>query len=985
MWPFQVMASLSPSSSREKISIPFQPLLDQITDCLDFPRTTYSVDDPVNCKSCVYIRTEGQRGIFWFNGKGAATIEDSKESAAERAMHFLIKRYDVCVGDFTMDRMRMYDLCGKLYKLKRNSLESRGRTKSCSKKIVGDILHVVIDYVAFLPKIIRHTGVLITGLETVYSEGQGYVSWLTLYNLDIVDANYGSALFKGVLCFLEMESCLAVEERKNGHKDNVQLMPLLIEENSSTLHEQNPETFMIVPGPSTPGPSICKRPSWTSVTLETACTSRAETSTPSVVPKRIREETSTPSVGIELMSRRLQSTSKRRRAIAAMSWSNAVSSHNQTDILGRELGAQQLVNEIDIPAATIGMCLPTGPAELAPPYYCSECNAKKFEYETLHFCCGNGEIQIDVNEYPLELKRLFTSDDEDALHFKKYARLYNNLFAFSSLGGNYGADSLKGIYLFKGHGQMYHFVPDLLPADGKAKYLQLYFYDGQHETANRTNSFPEVREDIVSILMNVTKENPYARFFRSLREIPVEESTTIILNTNTVPDQRVYNAPTADEVAGIWPDNSNSTNSSSPHIVVQGKSSESHRIQHYYGCYDPLQYPLLFPREELLAEEESRAARRNTKADKYVSAREYYAYKFQIRDDNMLLRAGRCLQQYIVDMYVKVDNTRLDFFCTNQDTTRADLYQDVLDSLDCGLKIAANVGRRVVLPPTYIGGPRDMQKRYFNAIALVQRFGKPDLFVTMTCNANWPEIKDELGPNKKAQDRPDLVARIFHAKLIALKKEIKEKKCFGEVAAMIFVVEFQKRGLPHAHFLIILKPEYKLRRIEDYDKFVSAELPPTSSPALRKILLRHMMHGPCGSLNPKCACMRKSGTKESCKYGYLKQFCDETVVNKEGYPFYRHKNTGESVRIRNAKLDNRWFIPYNPYLSLMFNSHINVEVCSTIRAVKYLYKYVYKGHDRIQYNIVSENNVIDEIKQYQSGIWVSPCEAAWRIFGFDFI
>ncbi|XP_021751366.1 uncharacterized protein LOC110717036 [Chenopodium quinoa] len=334
---------------------------------------------------------------------------------------------------------------------------------------------------------------------------------------------------------------------------------------------------------------------------------------------------------------------------------------------------------------------------------------------------------------------------------------------------------------------------------------------------------------------------------------------------------------------------------------------------------DPVISCVVHTTEELLVEEESRAARRNTKADKYVSAREYYAYKLQIRGDNMLLRAGRCLQQYIVDM--------------------------------------------VVLPPTYIGGPRDMKKRYFNAMALVQRFGKPDLFVTMTCNTNWPEIKDELGPNEQPQDRSDLVARIFHAKLIALKKEIKEKKCFGEVAAMIFVVEFQKRGLPHAHFLIILKLEFKLRCIEDYDKFVSAEIPPTTSPALRKIVLRHMMHGPCGSLNPKCTCMRKSGTKESCKYGYPKQFCDDTVVNKEGYPFYRCKNTGESVKIRNAQLDNRWVIPYNSYLSLMFDSHINVEVCSTIRAVKYLYKYVYKGHDRSQYNIVPENdNVVDEIK-----------------------
>ncbi|XP_021764860.1 uncharacterized protein LOC110729433 [Chenopodium quinoa] len=68
----------------------------------------------------------------------------------------------------------------------------------------------------------------------------------------------------------------------------------------------------------------------------------------------------------------------------------------------------------------------------------------------------------------------------------------------------------------------------------------------------------------------------------------------------------------------------------------------------------------------------------------------------------------------------------------------------------------------------------------------------------------------------------------------------------------------------------------------------------------------------------------------------------------------------------------------------MFDCHLNVEVCSTIKAVKYLYKYFYKGHDRISYKISDmTDNKLDEIEQFQSGRWVSPCEAAWRIFGFD--
>ncbi|KAK9706455.1 hypothetical protein RND81_07G125900 [Saponaria officinalis] len=69
----------------------------------------------------------------------------------------------------------------------------------------------------------------------------------------------------------------------------------------------------------------------------------------------------------------------------------------------------------------------------------------------------------------------------------------------------------------------------------------------------------------------------------------------------------------------------------------------------------------------------------------------------------------------------------------------------------------------------------------------------------------------------------------------------------------------------------------------------------------------------------------------------------------------------------------------------LFDCHLNVEVCSTIQAVKYLYKYVYKGHDRISFNVAPEADVslIDEIQEYRSGRWVSPVEAIWRIYGFD--
>ncbi|XP_074300734.1 uncharacterized protein LOC141632044 [Silene latifolia] len=495
--------------------------------------------------------------------------------------------------------------------------------------------------------------------------------------------------------------------------------------------------------------------------------------------------------------------------------------------------------------------------------------------------------------------------------------MYNNLFAFSSFGGDYIASTQKGIYVFQLHGQIYHNVPKLLPDNCKPKYLQLYFYDGQHEALNRIGCFPEVRGDIVNTLIQITTVNPYARFFRSLRELPINENTQIRIHRNPVLDQRVYNAPTSDEVAVIWTDNSSSSESSTPHIIVTAKNNQTHRIMHYYGCYDPLQYPLLFPYGEcgwvqglqklnsnaaqrganvhsrisselsqtvecLLEDESNRAVQIYGPKSKFISCRRYYCYKLQNRPGNMLLRTGRCFQQYVVDMYVKIENTRLDYFRNNQETIRADLYQGILDTVGAGEHRAANIGKRVILPPTFLGGPRDMKKRYLNSMALVHRFGKPDLFVTMTCNANWPEIKDQLASGEEAQNRPDLVARVFRAKLLALKKQIVEKQIFGEVAAYVYVVEFQKRGLPHVHFLIILKDGYRLKCPADFDKFVSAEIPSMANPSLRKTVLKHMMHGPCGNLNPACSCMKHPNTLGRCKFNYPKPYTPDTIINGSG-------------------------------------------------------------------------------------------------------
>jgi ATP-dependent DNA helicase PIF1 len=92
--------------------------------------------------------------------------------------------------------------------------------------------------------------------------------------------------------------------------------------------------------------------------------------------------------------------------------------------------------------------------------------------------------------------------------------------------------------------------------------------------------------------------------------------------------------------------------------------------------------------------------------------------------------------------------------------------------------------------------------------------------------------------------------------------------------------------------------------------------------------------------------------------------------------------------VRKQEMDNRWVVPYNPYLLNYFNCHSNFEACGSIKVVKYLFKYIYKGHDRACITVgdatVDDNNGgVDETKQYRDARWVTPPEAFWRIYGFD--
>lgn len=246
-----------------------------------------------------------------------------------------------------------------------------------------------------------------------------------------------------------------------------------------------------------------------------------------------------------------------------------------------------------------------------------------------------------------------------------------------------------------------------------------------------------------------------------------------------------------------------------------------------------------------------------------------------------------------------------------------------------------------------------MRMLYQDAMGIVRAVGLPDLFLTFTCNPSWQSITNALN-GQSAAERPDIVNRVFRHKLDCLLRDLRDGHHFGRCVALIHVVEFQKRGLPHAHILLTLDAADKPRTASDIDRFVSAEIPDKDKfPELHRLVAAHMIHNGHATTrgDPKCF---KDGR---CSKNFPKAFAEQSRVDASGSTIYKRPDNGR--KIDGTDFDNRWVVPYSPALLLRYQAHINVEVCNGSRAVKYLYKYIYKGGDMGTAEVI----VQDEVKK----------------------
>ena len=246
--------------------------------------------------------------------------------------------------------------------------------------------------------------------------------------------------------------------------------------------------------------------------------------------------------------------------------------------------------------------------------------------------------------------------------------------------------------------------------------------------------------------------------------------------------------------------------------------------------------------------------------------------------------------------------------------------------------------------------------------------------MTVTCNPNWPEITSCLRPGQKFHDHPLIVSRVFKQKLKNIMQALSEMfPNAGRILYRLHVIEFQKRGLPHAHILIKYERECVLA--DDIDRVISAEMPEIEADAVlvRKFMMHNHREARQGDDESNISsCQRRtSGGRYKCRFHYPHALQDFTTIDFEGRVHYRRRKPGD-----------QWVVPHCLELLRKFLCHINFEAANTSHMFSYLFKYVHKMTDRATFAIQSEDNTFNEIDMFWTGRYLSAGEAAWRVLGF---
>ncbi|GBP20921.1 hypothetical protein EVAR_80741_1 [Eumeta japonica] len=167
---------------------------------------------------------------------------------------------------------------------------------------------------------------------------------------------------------------------------------------------------------------------------------------------------------------------------------------------------------------------------------------------------------------------------------------------------------------------------------------------------------------------SLNEHNELLKIFKSHMHQLQSDNHAIVINPDKTPAGehiRRFNAPVVDDVGIMVGDCT-----AAREIVIRRRNNNLQFIADTHRSYDALQYPLIFwkGQDGYCINIKQRDTVSGAETNKNVSSKDYYAYRLMIRRglDNVILRCRELCQQFMVDMYAKIESERLRYLRYNQ-------------------------------------------------------------------------------------------------------------------------------------------------------------------------------------------------------------------------------------------------------------------------------------------------------------------------------
>lgn len=552
---------------------------------------------------------------------------------------------------------------------------------------------------------------------------------------------------------------------------------------------------------------------------------------------------------------------------------------------------------------------------------CPTCGIKLLTGEEAGFCCGPGGSRFSavpcLPPLPPEYNAFINDPRISAL-----SCVLNLIFSFASLETTalFGDSNLPGFFAIGG--RVYHRVRP----SHKDSAVHWLLYDGFDRSKpphqRRADSLPPHWIDAMQAA--VLAHNPFVHHLRLLSQ----------LDPHDCPEaQLVVHDSGAAEIAAIMCYENTSRSQFKPRSIIISRTSsaaitQTTQIPVTSRLWEPLAYPLLFPSGTLgwgIAGSSADITGNDARsADSDPETTQIWHYRARLLREPRFSLFGRLTNEYVVDMFSRNLEARLKYIRDNQ--SRIQKEDAELMGTD-----AVTDNDNIYLPASFLGSNRWASEQIADSLAIAAMYGAPTFFITMTCNSNWPEIQSQLRPGQEFQDTPVVVCRVFRRKLMLLEKAL--RSMFPNAGGLLYIihsVEFQKRGLPHAHILV----KYASDCIDpsDIDAVISAEMP--SDPADAQLVIKFMTHKHPPADKPLAKyCQRElENGDRACRFNYPKPVVPTTYSDQAGRVHYRRRSESDA-----------WVVPHNIELLRKFQCHLNVEAANSSHLFQYIFKYIHKG------------------------------------------